>query len=285
MPANRATALRLFLEEICGAAEMQIDSSLCGSCGFLFANPRFSEQEIELKYQRVYQRFVGGGAEEVPDARSRRDAARARAKAEYVRDVVMWHSPGRKKLRVMDYGGQDGVNCIPLVEAGHSGFVVDYLNRPMPTGIERLGKDLGDVKASERFDVVLIIHTLEHLVEPLRMIRKLAAHMGEDGLIYMEVPLGVWREYKEVREPMMHINFFSEQSMWHLARLAGLDVVHLETRLQYACSGRLLCVNLLARKWPRQTMTRYRTSRSQMRQWYYGTRRRAAKVKGVLLGR
>ena len=54
---------------------------------------------------------------------------------------------------------------------------------------------------------------------------------GNDGIIVIQVPLGCMREWKSLKNPFVHINFFSEQSLYNCVRLAGLKVLHIKTEI------------------------------------------------------
>jgi len=72
-------------------------------------------------------------------------------------------------------------------------------------------------------------------------------HLRENGLLYVEVPLGAHTEWNELSEPLTHLNFFSEQSLVECLRLAGLQVIDISTRYVWVTHKKAWCVMALAR--------------------------------------
>jgi len=114
-----------------------------------------------------------------------------------------------------------------------------------------------------------LCHTLEHATDPRHIIEELRSHLTEAGLLYVEVPLGCWNEWKKLVEPLTHVNFFSEESLYTCVRSADLDVIYLSSDFQYVTHGKLWCVNLVGCKRKGTTVTRFKTTRQQMENPYY----------------
>lgn len=113
-----------------------------------------------------------------------------------------------------------------------------------PKAIGYLGRDVSDLQTDEVFDVILLCHTLEHAIEPMRMISDLSSHLAEAGLLYVEVPLGCWKEWKSLNEPLTHVNFFSEESIFKCLSSTGLNIIHLSTAYQWVTHGKMWCINI-----------------------------------------
>ena len=81
-----------------------------------------------------------------------------------------------------------------------------------------------------RYDVVLMSHVLEHVHEPLKMLRKAAELLAPGGMAYVEVPNfdcllrrifgSLWAHLEVPR----HLNQFTPRTMRMLAKKAGLRV-------------------------------------------------------------
>jgi hypothetical protein len=100
----------------------------------------------------------------------------------------------------------------------------------------------------------------------------LADRLTPNGLLYVEVPLGAWLEWDSLREPITHLNFFSEQSLCFAARAAGLTPVALESRWQQVVHPHAMpCINLVATKTPAATVrpvTDCLPTQRQMQAWH-----------------
>jgi SAM-dependent methyltransferase len=104
---------------------------------------------------------------------------------------------------------------------------VDYNVEPLK-GIRKIGDTLEDVPPNEEYDVIICSHVLEHLAEPGQTVRELADHLVPDGVIYGEVPLGIWRGVGIEADPVTHINFFNKSSFANVFLSQGLRVIEIK---------------------------------------------------------
>ena len=258
--------LQVFFDHIWkGGNEAELCIDLCRSCGLIFINPRFTKEEIRTKY-RVLEESI---------SRENRKGVRpwCQERASRIHGLISGLSNKPVEYcRILDYGGAEGYNLVPFIR-DNSCFVLDYIRHDTPVGIVYLGSDLDDLDPDDRFDVVLLCHTLEHVVDPMGIITDLSSYLAEDGLIYIEVPLGVSHEWRGLREPLTHINFFSEESSYNCVRMSGLDAIHLSTEYQWSVAGKSWCINMVGsrgRSGSAETL-RYKSTRRQMRglRYYY----------------
>jgi len=150
---------------------------------------------------------------------------------------------------VLDYGGQSGVNLKYFDKSNYDCQVLDYEEWEMPGNVTYAGQTLADLEIKP--NVILCNHTLEHVVDPLLFVKEIVDVMGDDSLLYIEVPLGAfYREYKKVMdvEPLTHVNFFSEQSLKEVCDKAGLNTVYLKTEYQQLQTVKYWCINIVATK-------------------------------------
>jgi SAM-dependent methyltransferase len=226
---------------------IRLESRICTGCGFMAYAPRPTEEDLQAKYAFYLRegRDVGG-EQGHSDAARALDAGRARR----IFDRVMTRQAGRAApLTVLDYGGGNGKLLTPFLQQGHDCFLVDYNRLPLP-GIVRLADDIRGLPPGMRFDVVLVNHVLEHVVQPLDLIQRLRDRLADGGLIQAEVPLEIWCGIRIGPDPVTHINFFTPECfdlLFERARMAVLDA-RTETG-QYGAS-RLLVRWLVAERAP-----------------------------------
>jgi SAM-dependent methyltransferase len=201
-----------------------------------------SEADIRAKYQAIA---------DLGTTRSRyrkKPASRLDARARRIRKLLskcgFAPDPGK---RILDVGGAWGYCILPFVGQCRL-HLVDYEKWDLDPGIEYLGRSISDVPEAEKFDCILFLHTLEHVPDPQRALNDLAGHLTDDGFLYVEVPLGVFWEMTRLQEPITHVNFFSEESLFNLARSSGLHVTSLSTDFQWVTSSRQWCVNMVVSK-------------------------------------
>ncbi len=246
------------------------DSTLCTSCGFIFTNPRFAGEEMAIKYNTI---------NELSSVKKRFDKhppTNLDARAQRIHSLITGLLEREREresnsLRILDYGGASGYNLIPFIERENSCYILDYEKWDLPKGIEYLGRNLADLKSDVLFDVILLCHTLEHVPDPVQMVGELINHLAESGLLYVEVPLGAFREYRHYSEPLTHVNFFSEESLFNCCSSANLGIIHISTRYQWLIHGNEWCVNIICKKAKSKSLATpgYLTTHQQMNSLYY----------------
>ena len=85
-------------------------------------------------------------------------------------------------------------------------------------------------RTSEKFEVVTLWHTLEHLTKPDIILNKLNSVLRKNGKLVIEVPNGqsfarkVFGKNWQLLMPEQHLYFFSEKSLKKLLRKNGFKV-------------------------------------------------------------
>lgn len=200
-----------------GVETIEISSILCKHCGFVTYSPRPTEENIDSKYKHLGATTSGdvpGSDPEKPhDARSR----------ELFSYIKPWLSGRSKDVRILDYGGGDGVLMKEFVSRGYNCHLVDYRSDSI-AGVEKVGDTIGDLPVSARYDVIVASHVLEHVVNPADLLDSLSKHLRSDGIIYIEVPMEIWGKAPLHEEPVTHVNFFTKSSVRYLMQRVRLRV-------------------------------------------------------------
>lgn len=197
---------------------------ICKRCGLIFFDPRPEERDLAIKYAIM---------DELRDTELR-DAQRGEPLYDDTRSRDIYSSLHRLKkldgLTIADWGGANGYNLKHLVR-NNTCYVIDYGKRDLIPGCEYLCQTIADVPEGLVFDVVLCCHTLEHMVDPVAELRSVRQVMSPGGLLYVEVPLGCHDEYRNTRDFLTHVNYFSEGSLAYLFSVAGLKPRYIKTKL------------------------------------------------------
>ncbi|MFH1149475.1 MAG: class I SAM-dependent methyltransferase [Actinomycetota bacterium] len=211
---------------------------LCHDCGLIFTNPRMETSDVERKYRELaaMPSFRARARSSPPLDWSQRSE---RTKA------LLSRARSLQGASVLDYGGSGGHNLSAFLDFGPC-YLLDYVRLDILEGAQYLGRDLDDIEMGLSFDVILACHVLEHDPDPVGLLRRMAEHLSSRGLIYIEVPLGAFHEWRVLAEPLTHVNFFSERSAQSLAERVGLEVVYVSTDWQWVTRSESWCVNLLA---------------------------------------
>lgn len=206
----------LFKVWLPGFEEAEFNSVLCRKCGFLAFEPRPDGADIERKY-----RYLGAHPSTQGEAMSHVDIDRRRSEELYARLSGRLPDP---PAAILDFGGGTGGMMSRFLDAGYECWVVDYVETTIP-GVSRLGRTVDDIPPAQRFELIICSHVLEHLAEFVGMIQRLAEHLTDTGILYVEVPLEVWDGIPLPPEPVTHFNFFTVPSLRIALERAGVRLL------------------------------------------------------------
>jgi hypothetical protein len=195
-----------------GAEEVRLSFQLCETCGFVGYSPRPTPAEVTAKYEFLAKQ---GLTSAVPDS----PVERTRARELY--RMLARHLPKQRTPRVLDYGGADGRLMRYFLEAGCECSLVDYCQNPI-AGVARIATTERDIPEQGAFDLIVCSHVIEHVAEPVSVVSALARRLGPKGVLFVEVPLEIWRRAPIHEEPVTHVNFFSPESLARLFYESGL---------------------------------------------------------------
>lgn len=222
--------------------EVCLQSMVCLNCGFMTYTPRPSETDVDAKYRflQLKERNIGG---QDPDKKNLK-ADHKRAEAIYRKLTSLTR---KKCWEVLDFGGGNGKLLLPFLERGHSCDLVDYTYEPLP-GIRKIGETLKDIPQNRKYDVIICSHVLEHVAEPARIVKELVELLADEGVIYAEVPMEIWEGIKIERDPVTHINFFTENSFKVVFLQQGLQIIESKQLVGTYSGWRLDVIGIVAGK-------------------------------------
>lgn len=127
--------------------------------------------------------------------------------------------PYLKQPRILDVGGNDGINT-PLRHIAEAHHIYDTAETKTVEGAY-------SVKLPDPpYDLVVLSHVLEHVSEPYEFIKDWAQHSSK--IIYVEVPLGdlskaplYWHE---------HVTFFTVAGLVMLLKRVKLNLLDLKVK-------------------------------------------------------
>lgn len=129
--------------------------------------------------------------------------------------------PGAK---VLDFGCGDGKFLNRLQERGWETYGIEP-----STGVPFLRHRRLDIPPQDgSFDFVILHHVLEHVAEPLSLLRRLAGSLREGGVLFVSVPrldtLGQHRDFRYCLNGRTHVVCFSARCLEGLLARAGCAV-------------------------------------------------------------
>jgi SAM-dependent methyltransferase len=208
-----------------GRTEVELIAQSCSSCGFVCYSPRPSSEDLMAKYMFLREHETLGAAH----AAGRRTHKLLSLRLTYLQEAIR-RVAKRRPDSVLDIGGGDGRLLQPFLELGSKCFVVDFNESPI-AGVSRLGTQLEEISSDRIFDLIICSHVLEHVAEPTEMLRNAKRLLSNNGLIYVEVPLEIWKGIPIDSDPVTHINFFTTKVLKSAIAAAGLSPILLERRI------------------------------------------------------
>lgn len=200
----------------------------CCHCGLVYANPRLTQSEIWRRYSPAY--FWD---EYMP--------AHHASRGEYVSEIhrrrnlrlLSLLQPFRKVNTLLEVGCAAGFFLKVASEEGWQGTGVEIMEPAVVYARQTLGLDVyaGTLLDADLppagFDAVVMIETVEHLLDPAQTLREAYKLLRPDGVLLVTVPnynsamrylLGIaW----SVLSPAEHLYYFTETTLMRLLRQVG----------------------------------------------------------------
>ncbi|MHB8104015.1 MAG: methyltransferase domain-containing protein [Dehalococcoidales bacterium] len=206
----------------------------CKNCGMVYVSPRLKTSIINVLYNEApYTDFYK--IKLIPSIDYRRNVL---AVNKYNQINRYAGKPGK----VLDIGSGVGEVLSVFKEKGwdctgieFNEFAADYSRTTF--GLNILNKSIYDIELSEEFDVIMLWGVLEHLFEPLNILKKAHRLLKKDGLLLLEVPSAdsvLVRYYERTQKRVdriiegdRHIMLFSWQSFTEMTKRAGFSPIEI----------------------------------------------------------
>ena len=228
---------------------------VCAGCGLVFQSPRMSSIELEefyaTEYRKVYQGDEGPTEQDLLNQQER-----AIALQEYVKDTIS------EVKRHLDIGCSAGIllrtirnhydNQATGIEPGDS-----YRNYAQGHDLT-IYVDLDDLDHQDtmRFDLISLVHVLEHLSNPVDYLTLLREqYLTNDGWLLLEVPNLYCHDSFEVA----HLVSFSKHTLGQAVQKSGFTIEKLQIHGRPRSEILGLYITLLAR--PSQINSRIKPDR------------------------
>lgn len=180
----------------------------CRACGLTFMDPMPAQAWYDALYAAEY--WEGRAARAVPadevERRLRKEHLRA---VSYLRAIAEdGHPFGHGEL--LEIGCGTGGAIATLADAvGKDAVAIepDLSSREVATriGVSVIDGDLSDLVADGRiFDIILLSHVLEHVVDPHEFVMSIRKLLGPEGRLLIEVPNGFTNESLHLFHPYLY---------------------------------------------------------------------------------
>lgn len=224
---------------LCGASDFEtlarhdrhrigLSTAGCKVCGLLQTSPRPSPAGLERfyirHYRQLYEKVISPSREYVQRFNKQ---LRLRATANYLLEAL--HLPRDGIL--LDYGCGEGSLFVALRDSGFKGTLhgvepnTDFARYAAVEGRAVVEPRL---KTSNTYDGIVLNHVLEHLAEPVAVLKALHAQLRPNGFLYVDVP-----DPREYRTPndlhFAHLWHFTPETLEQMLAAASFVIDHIET--------------------------------------------------------
>lgn len=160
----------------------------CGKCGYTFTNPRPTLEELPKFYdfnyfkdERHYKKFFN------EDGSLRQDSD------DYYNRIKIIESCVTKRGKILELGAAYGDFLVKLRDRGWETFGIEISEDAVKIAQEKnniniYNGTLETFETNEKFDVICMFQTLEHLANPKYIIEKSYQLLNLGGIIVIEVP-------------------------------------------------------------------------------------------------
>jgi len=221
----------------------------CRECGVLFVNPLPSQEELSERYAPQ------GAWAETRKVRAARPPAQTptRDPRDVLLDALEPYVPVHQpppRARVIDFGCGEGKFLDRLQDAGWETFGIE----PSTSVPFQRHRRLDQPPQDGSFDFAILHHVLEHVTNPLHILRALAGALRDGGVLLVGVPaldtLPVHGDFKYCVDGRNHLLSYSRRCLSGLLARAGFATV---TRLEGAhldalTKGKPLRLRVVARR-------------------------------------
>lgn len=209
----------------------------CGVCGH-----EFSDHDIDLSglyggpyVERTYGDHIRATFDRIlalpPECSDNTGRVRR------IVDFAAGHFPPKHRPSLLDVGAGLGVFPFRMKEAGWDCTALD----PAPqvekhlaevVGVRTVIGDVLEIQSEDlgRFDVITLNKVIEHVEDPVSMLRKVVDHLNPSGVVYVEVPDVVAAVEGAGREEYFieHHHVFSPASLVNTTVRSGLEMVSMQ---------------------------------------------------------
>ncbi len=187
-------------------AELKTVYFQCKQCLVEFQNPRMHNMD-DFYGKGFYRRMLGQSPARVSEEGVRRAAT-----------IIKFLQKRLSSVRsFLDFGSATG-DLLDAVARTYGATVQGIeIDEKLAAYANAKGRNTTSYLCWEGYDLIAIVHTLEHLIWPTFRLQDLRERMVNGGYIYIEVPKGTYVD--------AHVISFSIGSLKHCAELAGFEVL------------------------------------------------------------
>ena len=220
-----------------GQHGLPISLVLCKKCGLGYLNPRWDAEGYLNFYKNEYDKYYR------PNISKKSDPPKGKNNP-ILKRLESYNLIDKGFKNVLDIGSGAGDNLMDIKTA----FPTVNLSAIEPSqdsqrilnerGVSVLSDDVNanwDESATEKYDLVIMRHVLEHFLDPLAILKRVKNVMADNGVLYIAVPnnLNPTQNLEKIWFRVVHTYYFNKFSLENILHLAGLKEVAIVEGDQY----------------------------------------------------
>jgi hypothetical protein len=218
-----------------------VSGTICKNCGWIFQNPSYTDSELDLLYNYSDSQNLSKEAENLADLN-------AKKRSQILYDNVSQYFTNQTK-QLLDVGGRNG----ELMQAFDTNiFNISVLDmdagNPIKNDFKKIRIPFLNFESDIKFDLITMLHVLEHTDSPKKFLKKANTLLNENGLIYIEVPSELITHLlvRHVGDHR-HLGYFSSKILSKFLESNGFDCVYCEI-VEGLVGGRVAVIRAIGRK-------------------------------------
>ena len=152
-----------------------------------------------------------------------------------IEKFISCHLDTTRDFNVLDWGGDTGKNT-PFYDTCEDLYIFDISNKTSGGRVKNLNSDQ---VCQYEYNLIVCSNVLEHIPYPLQTLQNLSEAMGNETILYVELPYEkIVRNFEEgeefndtigsKRHWHEHINFFTTKSVKSLMTAAHLEILEIK---------------------------------------------------------
>lgn len=186
------------------------ETVICQHCKFIFNNTYIANPSDF--YSREWGDKQWGDPEKNFNKRTSTDSYSWKRMAFLAKSL---NNEFSKIKNVLEVGCGDGCNLLPYHSIGKRVVGCDFDDRFLQPGrdlgMELVTGDIENISAKNSFDLILLIHSFEHVINMDETIQSIAKNITPDGLVFVEVP-GVFAWNRRKKDAMQSMGMTSSNN-------------------------------------------------------------------------
>jgi SAM-dependent methyltransferase len=183
-----------------------LDTVICKKCKFVF-NTSYIANPIEY-YENQFGKDRWKNPEKSFVKRTSSDAFSSK-RFEFLKKTMGEYFS--KIEKILEVGCGDGCNLLPYHLIGKSvvgcDFNDNFLSPGRKRGMELIEGDIHSISETRKFDLIMLIHSFEHVIELDEMVQQVKSRLNPGGYVFVEVPGIVnWNRTKKAKKSEMGLN-------------------------------------------------------------------------------